>query len=493
MKPLLRPPQTKTISAPTALPFLYRHPMDLMERVALFISDNETFFAFLDAFGSAADGDTGGTLGRLGYFLVLRDVVPATNLWPRLCLHDVSQATVLPALTRLSPSLSTLKSPPTSHDAAPPYHPTPFECTFVRIAMMESSGPIIPHNIRDGPPPSAYTYLDTLRVAATDVPAAVAIDLFTYLEVSAITTFTLDAPLVLTPTILRQVAAWLHRRPVLEFGFGQWSFGQVQDTLPMLWEALVGCKTLTRLSMAHIASTTSVVGLSSPMTVETARIDDCFLGDSARQALLLGLQHVRTLSWHGGTWWHTLESLTDVLPQLVHLEVSHTKTASDPSTTYEATLALQWIATYLPLWPHVTRLHLVNGTSQAQLLGTGLLHARKLTSLTLHFPDFAILLVLEAYLAQTCLQEVAITGCTLAILHSWIEEGQHLCTHLLTNPHLHTLSLDACRVDDFAAFETFEWHNHCKHVIAYVIPRTLLLHDGRRTDPRRGCTDCLDV
>ncbi|KAF0699371.1 Aste57867_10052 [Aphanomyces stellatus] len=489
------PSSTLTTSSKSRLT-QWQLPTDLIERIALFVPDSLSFFAFLDAINTAD-----GVLGDLAHFLALRHYIHADVLWPhsaRLTYPVVPSSHVWPRHggepTRTAVTLASLSAVATYHSIVelpeglvdmtrfqsklPATTTLLLETSARHQRLHEAIGTwsnkhacasyAIPRGI-DGPPSLAH--LDALYMGlCTPTSRTAHTDLVAFLETSHVTKFSLVSTLVFTSAMLSHVVRWLETCPVVSFHFGRSGFLAPLDVVPAFYKALAECATLVDLTLHEVKLPTGFA-----FAGQVARVARCNVASVG--PFLAGMPHVHTLSLElppkSIAWGDHAHRF--VLPLLVHLEIHHLLPAAvqrlcqalcdstvesltlvnndKDFSTIESSLCMHWLAQYVPRWPRLERLHLshycMHATeTETHAFGHGLRQAKRLRSLRIDETKAVRISDLAPHVANMPhLHELAIHAGALKSVSSWAATGNPF-SQLFANRTLHAVAIVVSETND---------------------------------------------
>ncbi|KAF0715266.1 Aste57867_3480 [Aphanomyces stellatus] len=493
---------------PTAKPPLttWQLPTDLVERVAFFLPDSISFFAWLDALNTS----DGGGLGDLVHFLALRGHIHPTVLWPHSpCLRYpvVPSSQVWPHQDATPFSLASLAAVARYHSVVELPHGLVVDMGHFRSLLPSSivlhlrttsrqpslwpheigswgSGPCGTYVIPRSLPPSSVAHLDALYMGICTSSTVSAVDeLLAFLETSNVTKFSLISPIRFTPTRLGHVVRWLQARPVCEFKFGRWDFGATLDAMASFYTAVAECSTLGDLTLYDVKLPRFPTTPGFALPSHKARVVKCEWNVRDIETLLSCLQNARTLALelppNSKAWGEAAHRL--VLPSLVHLELHYLVRSSIRAlchalsgsavesvvlTNYETDFTLSesvqsvhCIAEYIPRWPQLKRLDLSQfymRDMDARALGKGLSQAKRLASVKLDHTKTIYLSSLAPHLAtMPQLQTLTIAASVLKSLTSWTEKG-NVFSQLFENRSLETVSIFVDEIDGAVVYRLAE-------------------------------------
>ncbi|KAF0697155.1 Aste57867_12149 [Aphanomyces stellatus] len=451
-----------------------RLPPELIQRVALFLPDSITFFAFLDAYANDDDG----VLGDLVSFRVLRDVTLPQHLWPQLRVNAATQTRALvhvekvakyfPMIEisdsvdvtalRLAPStLVQLRVTPRSR-CWPPF-------LNQRWSTFSSASFILPPNAK----PSLIHLKDLQLDGNAQTPTTTWDVLFRYLESSNITSLSINASMQVSSVHLWHVVRWLQHCPVENVQIERWNFDDARDVLPAFYTALASCATLKALRLSEITlPNIAHTPFPTPLSAHKVQIIDCHLSQDDKHALFCGFERVTELHWT--VWGTKLYNLPQYVPRLEHLELKHmmhdnmenlceslcsamihtlvlTDFTATKTTIKSSMQCMRWIITYLPQWRHLKNIKLRQfciGAAQMNSLGVALSQARTLRCLELNFKNSMDLSILAPYLGKMLLHELVIRDCRVNEFPGWTSTNSNPFEDIFASNSLYSISFRMC-------------------------------------------------
>ncbi|CAK4098139.1 unnamed protein product [Aphanomyces euteiches] len=311
-------------------------PAELLQYIALFLADSETFFACLDAFQAC------NLLGDLLCFTKLRETMEPCCLWPQVRLGHSPTPSELASLEiavkyttgiqlggifdvhwlhRPSFAVTTisvyLKACPFEVPSLAMVHD--WSIQLARLSVRHLDIPAI-HVEALQPLFTAESSLSSLRLDLGSYPDALE-TILAFLRVSKLTSLTLDSSTScctsysIPPHLFPHLISWLRREPVESLCLSYLDFRPVELLLPAFFDALALSTSLEHLTLKH--STLPVFSCQSLPPLKNFAVDECFMSSQAFSSLCSALNASDissfTLTRHPVTWDASRGSIGDLV------------------------------------------------------------------------------------------------------------------------------------------------------------------------------------
>ncbi|KAF0735761.1 hypothetical protein Ae201684P_021524 [Aphanomyces euteiches] len=280
---------------PDKMPVQQRLPGEIIQRIALFIPECDTFFALLDVF--AEEG-----IGVLDHYLDLQDLMSPSLLWPTLRFHKYAlpSSLVLHHIQCLSACVSKVQLPPNFNVQA--------VCPYLAPSSFVINASSYKRGIED------EMLRQTLRLVSTwkqlrsltfthlsDWQVGLALE---FLTLPNITSFEISSTVFGEKRYCPDIAAhefewvvsWLNATPVRHFAIDYWKVSQENSHLiPRFYDAVANCRTLRTFSISNaILHGWNEYNFQNPLSINHFQLKNCQFDPTCLPTLFSGLQHSRT-------------------------------------------------------------------------------------------------------------------------------------------------------------------------------------------------------
>ncbi|KAF0699170.1 Aste57867_10222 [Aphanomyces stellatus] len=329
-------------------------PPALIQHIALFISDQKDFYAYLSCFQDSR----GETLGHLQHFWELSFSIDPADLWPALHVRTLNHgiATSMRAVATyfsvvdifkvfdlalvcsiLGPShiLRVHDCPPNVDDmdmwldrilTFPLQHLTFHSKEHSHFTRLLEALPFMPRMHSLDVHDTTVRSLDLLTAFLNSPSSSSLLELRLsrlYLEVEGedmLVRRMRDGSPELVPALADALATWLQREPATTLTLSKWTCHASVAAVRALFEAVWACPTLEHLdlSLTHVEFLLQAHTFSTPLTVHSLNLSGCGVDAKAMAHLAHGLRrsHVAELTLdHNPIEFAGLKALVAVLPE----------------------------------------------------------------------------------------------------------------------------------------------------------------------------------